>query len=73
MVAVVASELGCLHACIMGVLRVCVCVCVCVNGQSGATSLHTFNVRMFEGTIEEEVRNEVEGMQRTRGRGGGEA
>lgn len=50
-----------------------VCVCVCVNVQSNATSLHTFNVRMFEGTKEEEVRNEVEGMQRTRGRGGGEA
>lgn len=42
-------------------------MCVCVNVQSGATSLHTFNARMFEGTIEEEVRNEAEGTQRTRG------
>ena len=47
---------------------VCVCCSVCVNAQSDATSLYTFNARMFEGTIEEEVRNEVEGMQRTRGR-----
>lgn len=41
----------------------------CVNVQSNATSLHTFNAPMFKGTIEEEVRNEVQGMQRTR-RGG---
>lgn len=47
------------------------CVCTCVNVQSKATSLHTFNVPVFKGTIEEEVRKEVEGMQRTRG--GGEA
>lgn len=51
---------------------VCVCVGVCMNVQSNATLLHTFNAGVFGGTIQEELGNEVEEMQRTGGRGGGE-
>lgn len=53
-------------------LCVCRCVYVCINVQSDATLPHAFNVCVFEGTMQEELGDEVEAMQRTRGRGGGE-
>lgn len=50
---------------------VCVCVGVCTCGQMSSPMRHCC-IPLMSGTIREELGDEVEEMQRTRGRGGGE-